>query len=58
MEREVPLGSLWDIETASRNFPLLNQAQILKQMAARSGRGGRGGVHPGRFRAALGGYAG
>jgi len=42
-EREVPLGSLFDVQSASRNFPLLNQAQVLKQMAARSGRGGRGG---------------
>jgi hypothetical protein len=42
VEREVPLGSLFDIQNSTRNFPLLNQAQILKQMAARSGRGGRG----------------
>ena len=34
VEREIPLVSLFDIQTASRNFPLLNQAQILKQMAA------------------------
>jgi mono/diheme cytochrome c family protein len=43
VEREIPLVSLYDVENASRNFPLLNQAQILKQMASRSGRGGRGG---------------
>jgi hypothetical protein len=45
VEREVPLVSPFDIQTASRNFPLLNQAQILKQMAGRGGRGrgaGRG----------------
>jgi mono/diheme cytochrome c family protein len=42
VEREIPLVSLFDVQTASRNFPLLNQAQILKQMAARGGRGGRG----------------
>src|SRR5260370_31944223 len=48
-EREIPLVSLFDIETASRNFPLLNQAQVLKQMAARAGRGGgRGGRGAGR----------
>src|SRR5712692_1419387 len=42
-EREIPLGSLFDVQTASRNFPLLNQAQVLKQMAGRAGRGrGRG----------------
>jgi hypothetical protein len=43
VEREIPLVSLFDIQTASRNFPLLSQAQVLKQMAARGGRGGRGG---------------
>ena len=43
VEREIPLVSLFDVQTASRNFPLLNQAQVLKQMAARGGRGGRGG---------------
>lgn len=42
-ERELPLGSLFDIQTATRNFPLLNQAQVFKQMAGRGGgRGGRG----------------
>jgi hypothetical protein len=46
VEREIPLVSLFDIQTASRNFPLLSQAQVLKQMAGRGGRGGgrgRGG---------------
>ena len=44
-EREIPLGSLFDIQTASRNFPLLAQAQVLKQMAGRGRRGGsRGGA--------------
>jgi hypothetical protein len=42
VEKEIPLVSLFDVQTASRNFPLLNQAQVLKQMAGRSGRGGRG----------------
>jgi hypothetical protein len=42
-EREIPLGGLWDVQTSSRNFPLLNQAEVLKQMVGRSGRGGRGG---------------
>jgi len=40
VEREIPLVSLFDVEEASRNFPLLAQAQILKQMAGRGGRGG------------------
>jgi uncharacterized protein DUF1553/uncharacterized protein DUF1549 len=49
VEREVPLVSLFDVQTNSRNFPLLAQAQVLKQMAGRSGRGrgapgGRGGA--------------
>jgi mono/diheme cytochrome c family protein len=44
IEREIPLVSPFDVETASRNFPLLNQAQILKQMAQRSGRGGGRGA--------------
>jgi hypothetical protein len=33
VEREIPLGSLFDVQTASRNFPLLAQAEALKQMA-------------------------
>ncbi|MGH8247081.1 MAG: DUF1549 domain-containing protein, partial [Gammaproteobacteria bacterium] len=45
-EREIPLVSLFDLQTNTRNFPLLAQAQILKQMAGRGrGRGGsRGGA--------------
>jgi len=38
VEREIPLVSLFDVQTNSRSFPLLAQAQILKQMAGR-GRG-------------------
>jgi len=38
VEREIPLVSLFDVQTASRNFPLLAQAQAYKQMAARGGR--------------------
>jgi mono/diheme cytochrome c family protein len=50
VEREIPLVSLFDVQTNSRNFPLLAQAQILKQMA-RSGargrpRGGAGTAEP------------
>jgi hypothetical protein len=48
VEREIPLVSLFDIQTASRNFPLLNQAQVLKQMAGRGGRGGGRGRGAGR----------
>src|SRR5260370_29600522 len=48
VEREIPLVSLFDVQTASRNFPLLNQAQILKQMASRGGRGGGRGRGAGR----------
>ncbi len=44
VEREIPLVSLFDVETASRNFPLLGQLEALKQMARGGGRGrGRGG---------------
>jgi hypothetical protein len=41
-EREIPLVSLFDVQTNTRNFPLLNQAQILKRMARRGGRSSRG----------------
>ena len=41
VEREIPLVSLFDIQTASRNFPLLAQAEVLKRMA-RSQRGKQG----------------
>lgn len=46
VEREIPLVSLFDVQTNSRNFPLLAQAQILKQMAGRGRRrgGARGGA--------------
>jgi hypothetical protein len=47
VEREIPLVSLFDVQTNSRNFPLLAQAQVLKQMAGRGdrrGRGARGGA--------------
>jgi cytochrome c553 len=33
VEREIPLVSLFDVQTASRNFPLLAQAQTYKRMA-------------------------
>lgn len=33
VEREIPLVSIYEVQTASRNFPLLAQAQALKQMA-------------------------
>ncbi len=36
VEREIPLGSLFDVQTATRSFPLLEQARILKRMAKRS----------------------
>jgi hypothetical protein len=38
VEREIPLGSLFDVETNSRNFPLLAQAEVLKRMARGGGR--------------------
>ena len=41
VEREIPLGSLFDVQTNSRNFPLLAQAEVLKRMARGGGRGGR-----------------
>src|SRR5213078_4268835 len=39
VEREIPLGSLFDVQTASRNFPLQANADALKQMVRASGRG-------------------
>jgi hypothetical protein len=33
VEREIPLGSLFDVQTASRGFPLQAQAEALKAMA-------------------------
>src|SRR5437867_5524010 len=38
VEREIPLGSLFDVQTNSRNFPLLAQAEVLKRMARGGGR--------------------
>lgn len=35
VEREIPLGSLFDVQTASRRFPLLAQAEVYKRMARR-----------------------
>src|SRR5262249_15112185 len=39
VEREIPLVSLFDIQTNSRNFPLLAQAQTFKRMAGGAGAG-------------------
>ena len=33
VEQEIPLGSLFDVQSATRSFPLLEQARILKRMA-------------------------
>jgi hypothetical protein len=46
VEREIPLVSLFDVQTNSRNFPLLAQAEALKRMARGGGRrgSGRGGA--------------
>ncbi|MBK5291439.1 MAG: DUF1553 domain-containing protein, partial [Acidobacteriia bacterium] len=41
VEREIPLVSLFDVQTNTRNFPLLAQAEVLKRMARGGGRGGR-----------------
>ncbi len=41
VEREIPLGSIFDVQTATRNFPLLAQAEAMKQMARGGGPGGR-----------------
>jgi cytochrome c553 len=41
VEREIPLGSLFDVQTATRSFPLLEQAEVLKRMARGGGRGRR-----------------
>jgi hypothetical protein len=38
VEREIPLGSLFDVQTATRNFPLLAQAEAMKRMARGGGR--------------------
>jgi hypothetical protein len=39
VEREIPLGSLFDVQTATRGFPLLAQAEAWKQMARRRRQG-------------------
>ena len=44
VEREIPLGSLFDVQTATRNFPLLAQAEAMKRMARGGGRGRRRGA--------------
>jgi len=41
MEKEIQLGSLFDVQTSTRSFPLLAQAEGLKQMVRRSGGRGR-----------------
>jgi len=48
VEREIPLVSLFDVQTNSRNFPLLAQAEALKRMARGGMRRGssRGGAPP------------
>ena len=38
VEREIPLVSLFDVQTNTRNFPLLEQARILKRMARSTSR--------------------
>ncbi|MBI4905780.1 MAG: PSD1 domain-containing protein [Acidobacteria bacterium] len=52
VEREIPLVSLFDVQTASRAFPLLAQAQAYKQMASRAGR--QGGANRGEMLQKLG----
>jgi hypothetical protein len=46
VEREIPLVSLFDVQTNTRNFPLLAQAEVFKRMARGGGRG-RGGARGG-----------
>jgi cytochrome c553 len=41
VEREIPLVSLFDVQSNTRNTPLLATAQALKQMARGAGRRGR-----------------
>ena len=36
VEQEIPLGSLFDIQSATRGFPLLEQARILKRMTKKA----------------------
>ena len=33
VEQEIPLGSIYDVQTSTRRFPLLEQARVLKRMA-------------------------
>lgn len=35
-EREIPLGGLYDVQTSTRSFPLLAQAEAYKQLARRA----------------------
>jgi len=41
VEREIPLGSLFDVQTSTRNFPLLAQAEAMKRLARGGARRGR-----------------
>ena len=36
VEREIPLGGLFDVQTSTRSFPLLTQAEAYKQLARRA----------------------
>ena len=49
VEGEIPLVSLFDVQTSTRAFPLLEQARVLKRMAKRMG----GDVTPERRRKML-----
>ena len=53
VEREIPLVSLFDVETNSRNFPLLAQAQAWKRMARAARRGSKESGGPEAQRSAL-----
>src|SRR6185369_203799 len=55
VEREIPLVSNFDVQTASRNFPLQAQAEVYKRMARGGGRrrGGDAGGAADPQRAAL-----
>jgi hypothetical protein len=46
VEREIPLVSLFDVQSNTRNFPLLEQANILKRMARGAGRRNNGSGQP------------
>jgi len=47
-EREIPLGSLFDVQSSTRSFPLLAHAEAMKRMArgTRSRGSARGGAGP------------